>query len=223
MRLALLDHRDSFTLNVRDWLAFGGSSGAPEVAVEVVPAEDGDAVAKVLADRLPLVLSPGPKRPQDAPETLAALRAALGRVPVLGVCLGHQLLAYFAGALVVPARSPFHGTTRRIIPVEPRSRLFAASAPSFRAAVYNSLAIEAATLPAPWRVTAYCELGDVAALERDVPGEAPAFGVQFHPESFLSEGASALRESWLAVVRDDQARGRATAHASATAPLSMPS
>jgi anthranilate synthase/aminodeoxychorismate synthase-like glutamine amidotransferase len=225
MRLALLDHRDSFTLNVRDWLAFGP---APQ-DVEVVAADDARAVERVLRDGVPLVLSPGPKRPEDASITLAAVGQALGRVPILGICLGHQQLAYVAGARIIAATTPFHGSTRAIFvadlgsdPGSQRLGLFVGMASGFRAAVYNSLAVERDSLPHPWRVTATCDSGDVAAIERRVAGEAPAFGVQFHPESFLSENAAALRANWLREIADWR-RAQCSPQASATAPLSMPS
>ncbi len=192
MRLALIDHYDSFTFNVIDWL-----EQDPDVKVERVCFDDEAAMAALAAAPVPLVLSPGPKRPEDARATLALVQKLLGKTPILGICLGHQLLAHLAGARIVPGSAPFHGSTREIRPLRSGGLFAGLGAASFRAATYNSLVVEEATLPAPWRVTARCELGEVQAIAREVAGDADAFGIQFHPESFLSESAALLRGNWL--------------------------
>ena len=201
MRVALIDHYDSFTFNVLEWLAATG-----ECDVVHVPFDDPEAIAAVVDARLPLVLSPGPRAPADVPTTLALAHTQLGRVPILGVCLGHQILGALAGAQIVPARAPWHGTTRTIVPSDATSPL--APLGPFRAAIYNSLVLDAATLPAPWRVIARCaEQGDVQAIARIVPGEAPALGVQFHPESFLSERKGELARVFLALASSSSSAG----------------
>lgn len=191
MRLALIDHYDSFTFNVIDWL-----ERDPAVTVDRVAFDDEAALRRLESAAVPVVLSPGPKRPEDQPQTLALLRKILGRTPILGICLGHQQLALLAGARIVAGAEPFHGATRAVHPSASQG-LFA-DMPPFRAATYNSLVVEPGTLPSPWIVTACCERGEIQAIERVVPGDAPAFGIQFHPESFLSEFASVLRRNWLA-------------------------
>src|SRR5688572_30515727 len=97
MRVALIDHYDSFTFNVLDWLA----AGTPPLDVRYVAGDDAAALAALASAPCPLVLSPGPRAPADAPATLSLLQALLGKVPILGVCLGHQMLAHAAGAAVV--------------------------------------------------------------------------------------------------------------------------
>ena len=197
MLVVLLDHYDSFSFNVLEWLRALG------LTPHCVPHDDQAAVAQLRLQPLPLVLSPGPKAPADYPATLDLVRASLGRVPVLGICLGHQMLAHVAGATVIRARAPRHGMTRTILPA---AGIDTGLAPPgwlghlapFRAATYHSLVVDPATLPmrqpqlgdlsSGWRIDARCDEGEVQAISRLVPGEAPAFGVQFHPESFLSEG-----------------------------------
>jgi anthranilate synthase component 2 len=217
-RLVLVDHYDSFTFNVIGWLSAAGFD------VRRIAFDDAAAMAALLAAPEPFVLSPGPRAPADAPQSLALVRNLQGTVPILGVCLGHQLLAAAAGAAIRRGRAPFHGATRqiRVGPDVGASPLAAALPPAFAAATYNSLVIDAATLPAPWRVLATCaEEGEVQMIAWEPPGRAPAYGVQFHPESFLSERQEALAAAWLGIV--SAWRAAKAAQSSAKAPLSTPS
>lgn len=191
MRIALVDHRDSFTENVLDWLAAGPTG----LEVESVQHDDAEAMRSLLENPRPLVLSPGPKRPEDAASTVLLVRALLGRVPIFGVCLGHQILAHVAGAAIVRGVAPHHGSTRVMLPEDPRSPLFAGFPASFAAATYNSLVVDPKTLPAPWRVIARCDRGEVQAISYSPHGLCPAYGVQFHPESYLSEQAGLLQRA----------------------------
>lgn len=196
MRLALIDHYDSFTFNVLDWLV---GSVNDRVDVVYVPYDSPAAVAAVEREGLPLVLSPGPKSPGDAPQTLALISRNLGRVPILGICLGHQLLAHNAGARIVRAASPFHGTKIRVRGVS--RDILAGMPPVFAVATYNSLTIDAATLPSAWEILARSEEHhEVQVIAWKRPNTPPAYGLQFHPESFLSQHSDILRSNWLQIV-----------------------
>ncbi len=192
MRLLLADNRDSFTFNLAHAL---GSLGA-RVQVEA-------------AERLPgrwaslgvqgVVLGPGPGRPEKLP-ALRALTAELlaANVPLLGVCLGHQALALHAGARIERARRPLHGHTS---PVRHDGReLFAGLPQPLRCMRYHSLRVAARSLEdTPLCATAWSPENEVMALSW--PGR-PVWSVQFHPESFLSEGGAQLFDNWLRLVAD---------------------
>jgi anthranilate synthase/aminodeoxychorismate synthase-like glutamine amidotransferase len=196
MDVFLIDHYDSFTHNVIDWLA--GSDGV--LAIHCVAWDDAPGLAKAANSHAPLVISPGPKSPNDVPPTMALLRQQLGLVPILGICLGHQMLAAMSGARIVRGQAPHHGTARRILVDAVKPGLLAGLAPSFAAGVYNSLVVEAISLPPIWTINARCDLGEVQAMSYS-GGGAPAFGLQFHPESFLSQGADVIRANWIAAVQ----------------------
>ncbi len=207
MRLVLIDHYDSFTFNVIDWL----ESSLEGMTIERLPYYN---IYKLrdLTERNtdPLVLPPGPNAPHDCPATMQLLKASLGKVPILGICLGHQMLGVVAGGRIVQATTPFHGSTRQILPTStPGKGLLAGIAAPFSAATYNSLAV---TFDTPhehneyWQLDAYCSYGDVQAMSFAHP-IAPAFGVQFHPESFLStEENKTLLANWLAAIKHFKAQ-----------------
>ena len=182
----MIDNYDSFTFNLVQALRVLGA----EVDVVRNDAED----PQSLAARTPthVVLSPGPGRPEASGLTLEAIRIFLGRVPVLGVCLGHQALAFAAGARVVGAARLMHGKTS--LATHDRTGLFAGCADPMQVGRYHSLAVEGATLPDTWRVTATDERGEVMAMACDA---ARAGGVQFHPESVLTPDGPTLLANFL--------------------------
>lgn len=196
MEVALVDHYDSFSFNVLDWLAGGGDG----IRVRYVAYDDHAAMERVRAAGIPLVLSPGPKAPTDAAATWQLAEKSLGRVPILGVCLGHQILGALAGGCIIRARTPFHGSTRELRPLTERGLFHGISSP-FRIATYNSLTLDPTGLAAHWQVTARCDRDDVQAIAYEPPTGAPAWGVQFHPESFMSENADALRRNWAEMIK----------------------
>lgn len=202
--MTLIDHYDSFTFNVIEWL----TAADPTIEVRYVAYDDAEGMARLRAHPTPIVISPGPKRPEDAPQTLAIVQELLGIVPILGICLGHQMLGHLAGAAVIRSAAPFHGTTRTIKPTaDAAAGLMSGMTPGFKAAVYHSLVVHPAGLKSPWQITAVDDLGEVQGLARVVDGEAPAFGVQFHPESFLSQNADRLRANWLEAIASWKRRG----------------
>jgi len=193
-----VDHYDSFSYNVIDWL----TADDPRIQVIHIQCDDMMALNRIQYHPLPLVISPGPKHPDDAINTTNLVRSLLGKVPILGVCLGHQILGTIGGFQVKKAVHPFHGSTVEIY-VENPGALFAGVPKRFSAATYNSLVVTPALLhktPSEWEINAVNEYGEVQGLAWLKEGAEPAFGVQFHPESFLTEEKLQLRQNWLAVV-----------------------
>ncbi len=197
MYMVLIDHYDSFTFNVIDWLQSSGS----DVTLEHVYCDNICRIRQLMQKpEHPLVFSPGPNSPLDCSLSLELLRSSFGKVPMLGICLGHQLLGVYAGGEVVKATNPFHGSKRHIRPEYPAHGLFEGVALPFYAATYNSLAIKFPTLPLGWTINATCEHGDIQGISSFINPLAPAFGVQFHPESFLSERSETIRGNWLKTI-----------------------
>jgi anthranilate synthase/aminodeoxychorismate synthase-like glutamine amidotransferase len=183
VRLLVIDNYDSFTFNlVQAFRSMG---------VEVVVfRNDAVTVQGALAARpTHLLISPGPGRPQDGGVSLALITAALGRLPILGVCLGHQALAAALGGRIVPARSLMHGKSSWI--EHDGTGLFAGLSRPMRVGRYHSLAVEEASLPSDLAITARAGDGEIMALRHR---SQPAAGVQFHPESVLTpEGMGLMR------------------------------
>ncbi len=192
MKLLLIDHEDSFVYNLYQALA---SLGARVDCLRYTAGVD----AAVATDPDGLVLSPGPGHPSDRRVT-GLSRALLTRWarerPVLGVCLGHQLIAEFYGGRVVRAEAPVHGEA---VAIRHRESPLLAGVPSpFRAARYHSLVVDGARLPPRLRVTARADGGTVMALDHR---SAPVHGVQFHPESYLTPDGPRILANFLAEVR----------------------
>lgn len=182
----LIDNYDSFTWNLWHYLEELGAS------VEV-HRNDTLSAADVLA-REPdgIVLSPGPCTPNEAGICLELVRAAAGRTPVLGVCLGHQSIGQAFGGRVVRARTVMHGKTS---PIEHDGQDIFRGLPSpFTAARYHSLVLERTSLPDCLRITAETADGVIMGI-RHV--EHALFGVQFHPESIASEQGHPLLRNFL--------------------------
>ncbi len=186
MRVLLLDNRDSFVWNLAQ--ALGALGAEPSVL-----RSDAAEVGAILADPPDrLVVSPGPRGPADAGISVAAVLALAARVPVLGVCLGHQCIAAAFGGRVVRAPRPRHGMTSEIRH-DGRGVLRGLPDP-MTAARYHSLAVEEAGLPDCLEVTARTADGVVMGIRhRSFPVE----GVQFHPESFLSPDGPRLLRNFL--------------------------
>jgi anthranilate synthase/aminodeoxychorismate synthase-like glutamine amidotransferase len=186
-RVVLIDNYDSFTYNLFQYLS--------ELGAEVlVHRHDQIDVEGVIAlDPTHLVVSPGPKTPDDAGISLEAITRLAGRVPILGVCLGHQAIGQAFGGRVVRGREPVHGKTSAI---EHDGRTLFSGIPSpMTATRYHSLVVDPETLPGVLEVSAWCD-GDVIMGLRH--RELPVEGVQFHPESILTDAGRRLLANFLA-------------------------
>jgi len=192
--ILLIDNYDSFTLNLVHFL---GELGA---RCEVVR-NDQISVADALA-RAPeaIVLSPGPCTPNEAGICLDLILAAAGRVPVLGVCLGHQAIGQAFGGEVVRAPVPMHGKVSRV--QHDGTDIFAGLPQSFAATRYHSLTVRRETMPDTLLETARTEDGIIMGLRHR---SLPIFGVQFHPESIASEHGHDLLRNFLSIARGSNA------------------
>jgi anthranilate synthase/aminodeoxychorismate synthase-like glutamine amidotransferase len=192
MRLLLIDHEDSFVYNLAQaFELLGVRVSCVRYTTPFVEARRTDPDA--------IVFSPGPGHPADRRITGLARRfldERAGRTPILGVCLGHQLLGEYYGASVVRAPEPVHGEVARVR--HDQSRLFLDVPSPFLAARYHSLVIDGKTLPPDLRLTAHGEDGLAMAVQHRVD---PTFGVQFHPESYLTRVGPQLLANFVGEVR----------------------
>ena len=195
--IVVLDNYGSFTYNLVQYL---GTLGAP---VEVYRNDAITAEALAARPLEGLVISPGPGEPRDAGISEAAIRSVAGRVPILGVCLGHQALGEVYGGRIVRATRLMHGKTS---PILHKGRgLFAGIDNPFEATRYHSLIVERETLPAVLEVMAWTPEGEIMALRHK---EHDTWGVQFHPESVLTRPGLRLIENFLTLCRQQKGVAR---------------
>ncbi|MCH2386733.1 MAG: aminodeoxychorismate/anthranilate synthase component II [Opitutales bacterium] len=174
--ILLIDNYDSFTYNLFQYL----STIDEDVMVVRNDRIDINRIALLAPDLI--VLSPGPGGPDSAGICVEATRAFMGRLPILGICLGMQAIAVSQGAKVVRAREPMHGKTRSV--VHEGNRLFQGLPSPLTVTRYHSLAVERHSLPDSLVVDAESEDGEIMALSHRTH---PIWGVQFHPEALLTE------------------------------------
>ncbi len=193
--ILLIDNYDSFTFNLVHYL------GELGVACDV-RRNDALTVDEAIAlDPEAIVLSPGPCSPNEAGICCELIQAAAGRVPLLGVCLGHQAIGQVFGGHVVRAPKPMHG---KVSPVSHGGTdLFAGLPSPFGATRYHSLTVQPDTLPACLVATAHTEDGVIMGLRHE---SHPVYGVQFHPESIASEHGHDILANFLALARTANGR-----------------
>lgn len=184
----LIDNYDSFVYNL---FHFMGEVGA-DVVVKRNDALTADEALAMNPDGI--VLSPGPCYPDDAGICLDLVGKAAGRVPLLGVCLGHQSIAQHFGATIDRAPAPMHGKMSQIS--HAANGVFAGLPSPFAATRYHSLTIDPATVPDCLEVTAESEDGVIQGVSHK---ELPIHGVQFHPESIASEHGHRLLKNFIAM------------------------
>lgn len=186
-RILVVDNHDSFVHTLTGYLQ---ELGATTDMVEADAVED---PAAVIAPYAGVLISPGPGSPEEAGTSIEIVRAAASaRIPLLGVCLGHQVLGAAFGATVAEAPQLRHGTTSRVW--HDGAFPFAGLPSPFSATRYHSLAVVPHSLPAELEVTAHTSSGVIMGLAHR---ELPLWGVQFHPESVLTEGGHQLLGSWV--------------------------
>ena len=185
--LLMIDNYDSFTYNIVQYFGILGE----EVIVKRNDEITLDGMAELRPDRL--VISPGPCTPAEAGISVAAIKHFAGKLPILGVCLGHQSIGAAFGGEIVRAARIMHGKTSE---VEHNSlELFKEIANPFTATRYHSLVIAQKTLPACLEVTARaCDDQEIMAIRHR---ELPIWGIQFHPESILTEAGMAILKNFL--------------------------
>jgi len=184
--ILMIDNYDSFTYNLVQYM---GELGAQ---VRVVLNDEMSVAAIAALKPEKIVISPGPCSPNEAGVSLEVIRSFAGKLPILGVCLGHQAIGQAFGGKVVHARQLMHGKTSPVTHIE--SGVFAGLPTPFTATRYHSLAVERDTLPAELEVTAWTDDGEIMGLKhRTLAIE----GVQFHPESILTEHGHRMLRNFL--------------------------
>jgi anthranilate synthase component 2 len=190
IKLLMVDNYDSFTYNL---VQYFGELGADvevhrndEITIDEIE-------ARLKAGRLDrLVISPGPCSPTEAGISVPAIRHFAGKLPILGVCLGHQSIGAAFGGRIVRAKALMHGKTSVITTTQ--EGVFAGLPKQFTVNRYHSLAIERATCPSELQVTAWTEDGEIMGVKHKT---LAIEGVQFHPESILTEHGHAMLKNFL--------------------------
>ena len=186
VRVLVVDNYDSFTYNLVQYLG--------ELGAEVRVVKNDATTPEAIASDAPsgLLLSPGPCTPDDAGISLDCIRVLAGRVPILGVCLGHQAIGQAFGGKVVRAGRLMHGRTSPIL--HDGAGVFARLPSPFEATRYHSLLVERESLPSCLRIGAWTQEGEIMGLRHE---SLDVEGVQFHPESILTTEGKSLLANWV--------------------------
>ncbi len=186
IKLLMVDNYDSFTYNIVQY--FG------ELGAQVEVFRNDEITLEGIAERRPdrLVISPGPCSPAEAGISVAAIRHFAGKLPILGVCLGHQSIGAALGGKIIRARELMHGKTSVITTTQ--EGVFAGLPRQFTVNRYHSLAIERDSCPPELKVTAWTDDGEIMGVRHT---ELDIEGVQFHPESILTEHGHAMLQNFL--------------------------
>jgi anthranilate synthase/aminodeoxychorismate synthase-like glutamine amidotransferase len=193
----MIDNYDSFTYNLVQYLG--------ELGEKLVVKRNDEITARGVKRLAPssIVISPGPGRPSDAGVSLELIQQFAGKVPILGVCLGHQCIGQVYGGQVVRAKRPMHGKTSQIH--HKPGGLFKGLPQPFEATRYHSLIVKRETLPAELEMTAWTSEKEVMGLAHR---RLPVYGVQFHPESILTSAGKDLLRNFLSLSRAAARRRR---------------
>ena len=193
--ILVIDNYDSFTYNLVQYLG--------ELGAEVVVKRNDAVSVEEVRGLAPagVLISPGPGRPEEAGISLELIAAVGSTVPIFGVCLGHQSIAHHFGASIVRADRLMHGRTSSIF--HEGAGVFAGLPSPLTATRYHSLIVAPSTVPDELEVTAWTDQDEIMGLRHK---ELPIEGVQFHPESFLTEHGHALMRNWLSSLEASEAR-----------------
>jgi len=190
MKVLVIDNYDSFTYNLVQYFQMLGCDVAvrrnDEISIRDIELAKPDA----------LVISPGPCTPKEAGISVDAIKRFYREIPILGVCLGHQAIGYAFGARIVRAKNLMHGKTSLIH--HTGEGIFKGLKNPFTAVRYHSLVVEKESLPEFLKITAWSDDGEIMGLAHV---EYPLFGVQFHPESVLSEEGLNLLRNFLEIAQ----------------------
>lgn len=196
VQIAFIDHYDSFSFNLLDWLWRGGVS--PEEICHIY-CDDEAGLSKLASAPVPIVFGPGPNAPKDVPFSANLAKNLYGVVPLLGVCLGHQIFAHTQGANIVRAKNPWHGAIQEI-KIDSKQEIFAGLPTALEVVCYNSLVVGNDTLPSHWSIAGRNEHNEIMAMTSEKNGVC-AWSMQFHPESFLSGWGDLILKNWLQKIR----------------------
>jgi len=184
--ILLIDNYDSFTYNLYQAVSHFGQE------VKIVRNDQITCEEALKLQPTHIILSPGPKTPNEAGICVELIQKAQGNVPLLGVCLGHQAIAMALGGTIIPSRKIVHGKTSKIF--HKHEGIFRNIDSPFEATRYHSLAVARETLPESLKITATTEDDEIMGLEHM---KWPLFGIQFHPESILTTAGKHLLENFL--------------------------
>ena len=184
--IVVLDNRDSFVFNLARYFVLLGAQ------VKVLPSHNTDLEEIQSAKPQALVISPGPCTPKEAGVSMACVRKFRGIIPILGVCLGHQVIVEALGGVVLASNDPRHGRMSSV--THDPTDMFSGIPNPMSACRYHSLIAEEQSLPRALRVTARTQDGVIMAVENS---QEHLYGVQFHPESILTQGGFRLLANFL--------------------------
>ena len=181
----MIDNYDSFVYNLRAYFE--------EIGKEIIVKRSDRITMEEIEEMQPegIILSPGPKRPWDAAVCVETVRRFQGRIPILGVCLGHQVLGFCSGATVEKGKHPMHGKVTGI--VHNGKGLFKGLPERFKVTRYHSLIVKEKTVPEDYRIDSVAVDGAVMGISHKT---MPLYGVQFHPEAVLTEYGHELLENF---------------------------
>ena len=192
--ILVIDNYDSFTYNLVQYL------GTIRPDIQVVRNDQVTLEEIEKWDPSHILLSPGPGYPEEAGICINVVKKFQGKIPILGICLGHQAICQAYGAVIAPAKELMHGK-KSLVTLKSDCSLFAGLGVTIEAARYHSLAVKRDTLPDCLKITAQTEDGEVMAVEHK---EYPVYGLQFHPESVLTTKGMKILENFVKIERKER-------------------